>query len=704
MLSGIVLLCVVGVRLASARAEELLYVVQSNDAGAGLNVVDSESGAIRSAILLDEAWGGGGTADLVASPDGRSLYVLFAPRAGRSRLLAVETATNRIMSTLPFTQSAGRFALTRDGGLAYVIARLPKTSLLRVEIRSLSVTGAVELDGEATDIALSPDGDVAYLTSGFGDGLFVVDTQAQIVAHTVDLSKPPYSLDTRAVALSPSGDSIYALSADRISVIDAATLRVRTEIALGYSPFPLDLAISPDGSVAYVPEANARAIAVIDTATRSPVAAIPLQVAPERVGFSADGRLAWVFSDYSNSLTLIDGRAHSAIRDLQLLGQPAGVAVVGVPALAACGNGQVDGTEECDDGNIVGGDGCASNCTRESVRDFVFDPELSRMRIRDASGSTEVSLSGFERLRIGKASTDGRRPVTVRAEEFQFDPVPIPGVGCVCLWVTEHAGFGPGLGAAGEIGCGPEDVAGVDYQVEQDHHTDDEDPDCLQGIGAIRFGAPIESTNHCLGAPHFQESASGIAGAALLHSTLTMVTMPDGGSCSFDPSDMSKGPDGLPCTSDDPLPRGTADEVRYTTGSAEGVVLDANDVAGEQVSAAATGTPFRCDAAGVSTQETTLAAVIPRASFIYYPIGDVPPPGYDRVVSIELRARQQGPACTGDCNRDREVTVDELVRGLGVALDGLPLRTCLSLDEDLDAHVQIDELIRAVRNALNGCP
>ena len=33
-----------------------------------------------------------------------------------------------------------------------------------------------------------------------------------------------------------------------------------------------------------------------------------------------------------------------------------------------CGDGSVDGDETCDDGNRLGGDGCASNCTVESAR------------------------------------------------------------------------------------------------------------------------------------------------------------------------------------------------------------------------------------------------------------------------------------------------------------------------------------------------
>jgi cysteine-rich repeat protein len=40
-------------------------------------------------------------------------------------------------------------------------------------------------------------------------------------------------------------------------------------------------------------------------------------------------------------------------------------ALTGCPV---CGNGIVEGDEQCDDGNTVGGDGCAANCTREDRR------------------------------------------------------------------------------------------------------------------------------------------------------------------------------------------------------------------------------------------------------------------------------------------------------------------------------------------------
>ncbi|MCX8073930.1 MAG: Ig domain-containing protein [Candidatus Binatia bacterium] len=60
--------------------------------------------------------------------------------------------------------------------------------------------------------------------------------------------------------------------------------------------------------------------------------------------------------------------------------------------------------------------------------------------------------------------------------------------------------------------------------------------------------------------------------------------------------------------------------------------------------------------------------------------------------------------CVGDCNGDGEVTVDEVVRGVNVALGGLELTICPAFDRDGDAVVAIDEIVAAVGFLLNGCP
>lgn len=59
--------------------------------------------------------------------------------------------------------------------------------------------------------------------------------------------------------------------------------------------------------------------------------------------------------------------------------------------------------------------------------------------------------------------------------------------------------------------------------------------------------------------------------------------------------------------------------------------------------------------------------------------------------------------CYGDCNGNGEVSVDELVRAVNIALGSQSLGTCPASDSDLSGEVTIDELLLAVTAALNGC-
>jgi YVTN family beta-propeller protein len=60
--------------------------------------------------------------------------------------------------------------------------------------------------------------------------------------------------------------------------------------------------------------------------------------------------------------------------------------------------------------------------------------------------------------------------------------------------------------------------------------------------------------------------------------------------------------------------------------------------------------------------------------------------------------------CDGDCNGDREVVIDELIRGVAVALEQQSLSSCDAADHDDDGRVMVDEILRATRAALLGCP
>lgn len=59
--------------------------------------------------------------------------------------------------------------------------------------------------------------------------------------------------------------------------------------------------------------------------------------------------------------------------------------------------------------------------------------------------------------------------------------------------------------------------------------------------------------------------------------------------------------------------------------------------------------------------------------------------------------------CAGDCSRDGQVTVDELIRSVAVALGRSAAASCERADRDRNGLVTIGELVAAVKAALDGC-
>lgn len=62
------------------------------------------------------------------------------------------------------------------------------------------------------------------------------------------------------------------------------------------------------------------------------------------------------------------------------------------------------------------------------------------------------------------------------------------------------------------------------------------------------------------------------------------------------------------------------------------------------------------------------------------------------------------PRCPGDCNDSGEITVNELIAGVRIALGSLPLSTCTAFNCAGTGQVDVSCLIASVNAALNGCP
>jgi hypothetical protein len=71
---------------------------------------------------------------------------------------------------------------------------------------------------------------------------------------------------------------------------------------------------------------------------------------------------------------------------------------------------------------------------------------------------------------------------------------------------------------------------------------------------------------------------------------------------------------------------------------------------------------------------------------------------------LALAAPRAQAACVGDCHGDGEVTVDEVIVMVDVALGTADLSSCLAGDQNGDGEITVNEIIAAVNNLLVGCP
>ena len=73
-------------------------------------------------------------------------------------------------------------------------------------------------------------------------------------------------------------------------------------------------------------------------------------------------------------------------------------------------------------------------------------------------------------------------------------------------------------------------------------------------------------------------------------------------------------------------------------------------------------------------------------------------------MGLPLMTAEGMALCIGDCNGNGEVTVDEIIKAVNIALGTTPVDTCSTSDANGDGTVTINEIIADVNSALGGCP
>lgn len=180
-------------------------------------------------------------------------------------------------------------------------------------------------------IAITPDGQYAYVTNNAGNSVSVINLASNRVTATITgLSAPPVEVKGGGpipgttmmtsgampdyVAITPDGQYAYVANSGNASVsaISTATNKVVVNIPVGYEPFCI--AITPNGKYAYVSDYSNYSVSVIDTATNQVTTNITLSGGPKGVALTPNGEYAYV-SEYTFNYKTMATACYVAVID-----------------------------------------------------------------------------------------------------------------------------------------------------------------------------------------------------------------------------------------------------------------------------------------------------------------------------------------------------------------------------------------------------
>jgi YVTN family beta-propeller protein len=239
---------------------------------------------------------GGRVHDIVVSSDGEYLYV------ARSDSVIVINGRQHIVARIPVTGPVKSLVMDAAGRQLFVINY--DGSVLVIDTHDY--TPRTPWDGWASTVVISADGRHLYaahnhVTDGEGGGaISVIDIACATTVATVPVH------DVSALALSPDGSRLYAVSYDQrayyqypagwLTIIDTASHAALEIIAIGACPETVTA--SPDGTYLYITHYDTCSVSAVNLTTDS-TTAVALPDAPLAVVFTPDSAHAYVRNVHS---------------------------------------------------------------------------------------------------------------------------------------------------------------------------------------------------------------------------------------------------------------------------------------------------------------------------------------------------------------------------------------------------------------------
>lgn len=253
-------------------AWDLRTLYATNDVGNSLTPIDPDTGR-RGGPNIPVA----DPYNMYFTPDGRHAIVV---EEGQQALAFRDPHTFALQKALDVRcPGVDHMDFAADGTFAIASCEF-SAQLVRVDLRTETVSGYLHIGGSPQDVKLSPDGRIFYVANRFLPGLGTSGVQLIDARSFRLIGLIRTRLDAHGLYVSRDTRQLYVTNraGGAITVIDFATRRI---VATWRVPGTPDMGgVSPDGATLWVAGRYTGAVYAISTRTGHLIASIPVGVSP----------------------------------------------------------------------------------------------------------------------------------------------------------------------------------------------------------------------------------------------------------------------------------------------------------------------------------------------------------------------------------------------------------------------------------------